>query len=82
MRYVGATDFYIKMPFILEGMLQGMIGGLLAIAGLILVKLVLAPMQLHWGLWLGPRFLFFVIFCIGVLFGWIGSMSAVRKFLL
>ena len=32
MRLVGATDGYIKRPFLLEGMLKGLLGGLLAIA--------------------------------------------------
>jgi cell division transport system permease protein len=32
MHFVGATNGYIKMPFILEGILQGIIGGVLAVA--------------------------------------------------
>jgi cell division transport system permease protein len=32
MRVVGATDFFIKIPFYLEGLFQGMIGALVAIA--------------------------------------------------
>ncbi|MDB4905734.1 MAG: Cell division protein FtsX [Gemmatimonadetes bacterium] len=32
MRLVGATDGYIKRPFLLEGMLKGLLGGMLAIA--------------------------------------------------
>ena len=34
MRLVGATEFYIRGPFYVEGLLQGVLGGLLALAGL------------------------------------------------
>jgi cell division transport system permease protein len=77
MRFVGATDFYIKMPFVLEGMLQGMVGGVLGVSALAVLRLLFSDSVLHWGPW----YLFLVIFSVGVMFGWIGSMSAVRKFL-
>lgn len=34
MRVVGATEFFIRGPFYLEGLLQGLLGGLLAVAAL------------------------------------------------
>jgi len=34
MRLVGATEFYIRGPFLVEGILQGLIGALLALAAL------------------------------------------------
>ncbi len=78
MQYVGATDFFIKTPFVLEGILQGMIGGILAILSLSILKLFLYRFSLYWGEW----YFFPAIFSVGVLFGWIGSTSAVRRFLM
>lgn len=78
MQYVGATGFFIRTPFVLEGILQGMIGGVFGIAGLSVFKLSLYRFSLYWGEW---QF-FPAIFLVGVLFGWIGSMSAVRRFLI
>jgi cell division transport system permease protein len=78
MRYVGATDFYIKTPFILEGMLQGSLGALVASIGIFILKVVLLHFSFFWGAW---YFLPVVFIVIGVVFGCIGSMNAVRKFL-
>jgi cell division transport system permease protein len=77
MHYVGATGFYIKTPFILEGILQGMIGSLMSLFGIWIVKISLFQYSLYWGEW----YFFPAIFILGILFGCIGSMSAVRKFL-
>ena len=43
MRLVGATEFYIRGPFYFEGILQGLIGGLIAAGALGASHLVLAP---------------------------------------
>ncbi len=78
MHFVGATPAYIKAPFILEGMLQGVFGGCFGAAALLLVKLALAHFLLSWGPW----YLIVSLFvATGALFGCIGSMSAVRRFL-
>jgi cell division transport system permease protein len=78
MHFVGATPAYIKAPFILEGMLQGVCGGIIAAAALLLVKAALSHFLLAWGPWYLACTLFIAT---GALFGCIGSMSAVRKFL-
>ncbi|MBE6483819.1 MAG: FtsX-like permease family protein [Actinomycetaceae bacterium] len=37
MRYVGASNFFIELPFILEGVLSALLGAVLAVAGLYVV---------------------------------------------
>jgi cell division transport system permease protein len=79
MRFVGATDRFIETPFILEGILQGAIGAAIAIgaAALFLKPLLMGSSMFAWG----PPRLFTLVLATGVLFGWFGSRSAVRKFL-
>jgi len=43
MRLVGATEFYIRGPFYLEGMFQGLLGAVVALAGLVGGYLSLRP---------------------------------------
>jgi cell division transport system permease protein len=80
MQVVGATAFFIEMPFILEGILQGLIGGILSVLATGVLRLFLLlffDFHIYWGPhWLPGFFIF-----IGVLFGWLGSAGAVRKFL-
>ena len=50
MRFVGATDLYIKMPFVLEGMLQGLVGAILGAIGLACLGGVRCqPRRAAWG---------------------------------
>jgi cell division transport system permease protein len=75
MRYVGATDLFIKMPFLLEGMLQGFIGGILCAGAMFTVRFFLVNISINWYFNYLP-----LIVVIGVFFGWLGSALAVRKF--
>jgi len=78
MRYVGATKLFIRMPFIAEGFLQGIAGGFVALAAMAGAKLILQPhVHIYWGPWYSFLFILF----IGALFGCIGSISGVRRFL-
>jgi cell division transport system permease protein len=43
MRLVGATELFIRGPFYVEGMLQGLLGGAAAVAGLYGAYLLLLP---------------------------------------
>ena len=43
MKLVGATDGYVRVPFLLEGALQGLCGAALALAGLLAVQRLVLP---------------------------------------
>ncbi len=80
MRLVGATNTFIEMPFILEGVIQGLIGSFLAIwilnvtyrfiASLFPFNIIYLPDMFVWGV---------VLF--GVFLGYIGSKMSVRRYL-
>jgi cell division transport system permease protein len=77
MQVVGATALFIKMPFLLEGILQGVIGGTLCVAVMGILRLSLMNFPIFWG----PQSLPLIIILVGVVYGWMGSAGAVRKFL-
>jgi len=86
MRLVGATERIIRGPFLLEGVLQGTIGGAVA-AGLLFAaftltrRAVAAPQSLVWS-FLVSGFLTWqkiaALIAGGMLAGWIGSWLSVR----
>jgi cell division transport system permease protein len=84
MHYVGATDLFIKMPFLLEGMLQGFIGGILCVCVMVAARFFLSSFFLS-NIFIDFNWYFsylpFIV-VIGVLFGWLGSRLAVSKFLI
>jgi cell division transport system permease protein len=77
MLLVGATRFFINTPFILEGMFQGLFGACVGLFALTIVKITCANIPVLWG----PSYVPALFLLTGAFFGWIGSMSAVRKFL-
>ncbi|MBN1760872.1 MAG: ABC transporter permease [Chitinispirillaceae bacterium] len=77
MQVVGATAFFVQMPFLLEGVLQGFVGGVLSIGGIVIVRVLLLHFSIDWG----PKWLSMSVILVGVVFGWLGSSGAVRKFL-
>jgi len=88
MKLVGATDWFVRWPFIFEGMFLGLLGGLATVA---LVALGYQPMlQRIAGLLtflplaFDPQFLprlLLLLFGAGMLFGGLGSYISVRRFL-
>ena len=79
MRLVGATDTFVGVPFLVEGLVQGLLGSGLAIGALYLVhRLVVlrlqSALQLHWQLLL-------LLLLVGMALGVIGSAMAVVRFL-
>jgi cell division transport system permease protein len=89
MRLVGATPAYIRGPFLVEGMLQGGLGGALALALLygahwFLVRQILTPAKLLLGaewLKLPSPAVSAAILAGGMLVGLLGSFLSVRRFL-
>ncbi len=79
MRLVGATDFFIKAPFVIEGILQGFLGGLLA-CGLLWLAGDVVKSTFYPGLSL-PLIFFGLLLFTGTLLGWIGSAVSVGKYL-
>jgi cell division transport system permease protein len=87
MRLVGATDFFIKAPFLIEGALHGLGGALLA-AGALWVLLILLFSHLHLPLRVAampgtlPQVHVIAGFLgLGVLLGLLGSTVSLRRFL-
>jgi cell division transport system permease protein len=87
MRLVGATERMIRGPFLVEGLLQGTIGGLLSVALLFAAyeagRRSLAPSSsILWGfLFLGflPWQKIAALVAGGMLAGWLGSWLSVRE---
>lgn len=87
MKLVGATDWFIRWPFVIEGTIVGAVGALLAIVILGITKVaVLDPLAGHWTLIAAPRTIAFsaliaVLLSAGVLVSAIGSGLSLRRFL-
>ena len=87
MKLVGATDWFIRWPFVIEGTIVGAAGALLAIVILGITKVaVLDPLADHWTLIAAPRTIAFtalvtVLLCAGVLVSAVGSGLSLRRFL-
>ena len=88
MKLVGATDGYVRMPFLLEGALQGLIGALLALGALHAVLRFLLPKATQAFAFAAgtdaPQLLPVhgaALIGIGALVGFLGSWLAVGRFL-
>ncbi len=87
MKLVGATDWFIRWPFVIEGMIVGALGGVLAILLLGVAKiafvdplessfaLIAAPETLHFGLLVG------ILLGASVAVSALGSGISLRRFL-
>jgi cell division transport system permease protein len=87
MRLVGATNWFIRWPFVIEGVLVGAAGALLAIVVLAIVKIALLdPLFSGWALVGGVRTIAFpallaIMMGAGVLVSSVGSGVSLRRYL-
>lgn len=86
MKLVGATNKFIRSPFIVEGILQGLIAGLFAVFSVFFIFEVAIPVylidigSLSWpfGRW---YYLIGGMLLLAILMGWWGSRLAARRFI-
>jgi cell division transport system permease protein len=87
MKLVGATDWFIRWPFVIEGVIVGSFGALLAIIVLGITKVALLdPLASNWTLIAAPRTIAFsllvaVLLGAGALVSAVGSGLSLRRFL-
>ena len=88
MRLVGASNGFIRLPFITEGVLQALLGSLLAIGVLELVRNLLMPRIQNMVSWMPfdiPIEVYLTTYAalivVGLLIGLFGSAIAMRRYL-
>ena len=90
MKLVGATNWFIRVPFMLEGLIQGLLGAGLAFGGVFLFRGLVSSLVHHYGLQLFGSFVVSVgnavgagvfVVVVGSVVGALGSGLAVRSFL-
>ncbi len=86
MKLVGATNSFIRRPFLMEGIIQGLIAGLFASSLIYLLFEWILPANLPqlgilawpFGRW---YFLIGAVMLLSIILGWTGSRWAARKFI-
>lgn len=83
MKLVGATDSFVQQPFLVEGVLQGLIAGALAS---VMVWIVYGFLSNFLPAFEGSDTLILFLVALGLmatgmLLGWLGSLFAVRRFI-
>ena len=83
MKLVGATDAFIRRPFIVEGVVQGLLAGVLSLGllwGLFLLMQGYLPQFGAEG-WFPMVMLAVGMLMLGLVLGWLGSYFSVRRFI-
>jgi cell division transport system permease protein len=83
MKYVGATDRFIKAPFIIEGILVGVLGGLIT---LLIIQLIYGGLTKEASSMIVQfskirTSLFWIFMLLGIGIGTIGSSISIKKYL-
>ncbi|RPI30754.1 MAG: FtsX-like permease family protein, partial [Actinomycetota bacterium] len=95
MRLVGATNWFIRWPFVLEGFMTGLVGAVLAALAvwgsnwtifnwikstdLDYLSIEIYPLWLQAGTW--PLGMLFTLALLGAVLGAVGSIFAMRRYL-
>ncbi len=86
LKLVGATDWFVKIPFLIEGVIQGVFSGLLALSILFFVYSIFSLKSVHvFGLpvmdilFLPGNYVIF-IFSLSLILGLMGSFIAIGRF--
>ncbi len=90
MRLVGATNWFIRWPFVIEGLIFGLIGAIAAVFLLVVGKLTIvdklldlndSPLQQQTDTTIGLPTLALILIVAGALLGALGSGITLRRFL-
>ncbi len=88
MRLVGASNWFIRTPFLLEGVLQALVGATLAILSLVLVQALVLPRLFEAVPWLAVSLsggsltqISLILVVAGIFIGLLGSAFAMRRYL-
>ena len=83
LKLLGATKAFIRIPFIIEGFIQGLLGGLCSVIFLYILYVYITSRFNHNELrldFIGGEYLLYLIL-IGILLGILGSAISVRRYL-
>lgn len=84
MRIMGVSDWYIKAPYVFQGVFYGACGAILALIPLFVVDSCLNNVAVVSYVPIDPlnaRIVMLVVFLMGVIVGSVGSMLSVKKYL-
>jgi cell division transport system permease protein len=88
MKLVGATNWFIRVPFLIEGMVQGLLGGIFAVLAIFAMKfLFIDPLRGRIGFipsWVDTQEILFtvpILLGVGMLIAAVASLLAMRRFL-
>jgi cell division transport system permease protein len=90
MKLVGATNWFIRLPFMFEGVFQGLLGAMVAALAVVILDLVLNALgnSQTTNIWYQMRlptnqvvFTTLLVLLVGVLIGSVGSALGIRRFL-